>query len=61
MPEFTNPNVDIGTVEAEIEDATRQVQKAVGQGGGPSPERMAREIRELMARDDWRKARLSAE
>ena len=31
MPEMSNPNVDIGSVEAEITGATREVQKAAGQ------------------------------
>lgn len=61
MAEASNPNVDIQSVEAEITGAARDVEGAVGRSRGMSPQEMARQMRELMAREAWRTARLSAD
>ena len=61
MPDPQNPSVDIQNVEAEITGAAREAERAIGRPRGSSPEKMARQMRELMARETWRVARLSAE
>lgn len=60
MPDFANPNVDIQSVEAEITGATRAAEGRAAEAA-PAPEDMARLIRETVARDAWRAARLTVD
>ena len=53
------PDVDIGEMEAEIAGATQQVERSLDRRGAPGEAAMARRLREFMAREAWRTARLS--
>ncbi len=61
MPMQPGADIDIQNVEAEITDASREVRERVQRGGGPSRQQLARQMREVMAREAWRQARLSAD
>ena len=55
------PDVEIETVQAEIGEAQRRVERTEGRGTGASPEEAADRFQEMMMRDAWRRERLSAD
>jgi len=61
MAEPSIPSVDIQNVEAEITGAARDAQRVAQRGSAPSPEDLVRLMREAMAQETWRCARLSAD
>ena len=61
MPDTPSPSVDIQTVEAEITGAAREAERTMGRSRGPSPQDLSRQMREVMAREAWRTARLAAD
>jgi hypothetical protein len=59
MPPTTGVQID--DMQAELTGAARYAERQMAQPKAPDPEAFARNVREAMAREDWRAARLCAD
>jgi hypothetical protein len=59
MPPATGVQID--HMQAELTEAARDAERQMAQPRRPDPETFARQVREVLAREDWRAARLDAD
>jgi len=61
VPTFPTTGVDIDDMQAELTEAARDAERQMAQPKAPDPETFARQVREVMAWEDWRVSRLDAD